>query len=97
MRDERGLCAARRYLITGRVQGVGFRQFTLQCAAREGVRGWVRNTPEGGVEIEATGFADALARFETAIRVGPLGSRIDRFGALELTTAPPFDGFHVRV
>lgn len=97
MPDEPSPARARRYLVSGRVQGVGFRHFTTQAAAREGVRGWVRNTPEGSVEIEAAGSADALTRFEAAIRRGPIGSRIDRVHTVEFTTTPRFDGFHVRV
>ena len=39
------MLVARRYMISGRVQGVGFRYFTEAAAVREGIRGWVRNTP----------------------------------------------------
>ncbi|HEY9467214.1 MAG TPA: acylphosphatase, partial [Vicinamibacterales bacterium] len=41
---------ARRFVVSGRVQGVGFRYFTQDTAAREGVTGWVRNLPNGSVE-----------------------------------------------
>ena len=74
---------ARRYLIRGRVQGVGFRFFTEDAAAREGIAGWVRNLPDGGVEVAAEGEAESLARFEHAIRHGPRGARVDRFDANE--------------
>jgi acylphosphatase len=67
----------RRYVVSGRVQGVGFRFFVRDAAAREGIRGWVRNLPEGAVEIEAHGDHEALIRFERAIRRGPAGARID--------------------
>ena len=66
----------RRYLVSGRVQGVGFRLFVRDAAAREGIHGWVRNLPEGAVEIEAHGEHEALIRFERAIRRGPAGARI---------------------
>ena len=46
---------ARRYLISGRVQGVGFRFFAESAAMREGLHGWVRNLPDGRVEIAAEG------------------------------------------
>jgi acylphosphatase len=62
---------ARRFLISGRVQGVGFRYFTEAVAAREGVHGWVRNLPDGRVEAAAEGDAEALERFERALRHGP--------------------------
>jgi acylphosphatase len=70
--------ARRRYLIRGRVQGVGFRYFTQAAASREGLRGWVRNTPDGGVETAVEGERDALDRFEQQIRHGPPGARVDR-------------------
>lgn len=68
---------ARRYVITGRVQGVGFRFFARDAAAREGLCGWVRNMDDGSVEIEAEGDSEALQRFEMAIRRGPRSARVD--------------------
>ena len=68
---------ARHFLISGRVQGVGFRYFTQAAASREGVHGWVRNLPDGRVEALAEGDADALERFERAVRHGPPGARVD--------------------
>jgi acylphosphatase len=68
---------ARRYVITGRVQGVGFRHFTASAAARSGVDGWVRNLPDGRVEIAAEGDAEAISRFDRQIRQGPAGARVD--------------------
>jgi acylphosphatase len=77
---------ARRYVISGRVQGVGFRYFTQAAAVREGVRGWVENLPDGRVAIGALGHADALARFEREIRRGPPGARVEH---VEIAPAPP--------
>ena len=68
---------ARRFLISGRVQGVGFRYFAQETAAREGISGWVKNLPDRSVEALAEGDADALERFERALRHGPPGARID--------------------
>jgi acylphosphatase len=68
---------ARRFLITGRVQGVGFRWFAHAAADRDGLHGWVRNLPDGRVEAHAEGDADALERFERALRHGPPGARVD--------------------
>ena len=68
----------RRYVIGGRVQGVGFRYFAEAAAAREGILGWARNTPDGCVEISAEGDADALERFERRMRQGPPRARVDR-------------------
>jgi len=68
---------ARRFVVSGRVQGVGFRHFTQDAAAREGVGGWVRNLPDGRVEAWAEGEREAMIRFERAIRSGPRGARVD--------------------
>jgi acylphosphatase len=59
------------------VQGVGFRYFAQAAAAREGLHGWVRNLPDGSVEALAEGDAEAVERFERAIRHGPPGARVD--------------------
>ena len=60
------------------MQGVGFRYFAEAAAAREGVHGWVRNLPDGRVEAAAEGDADAIERFERALRHGPPGARVER-------------------
>jgi len=67
---------ARRYVISGRVQGVGFRYFAEAAAAREGVHGWVRNLPDGRVEISAEGEGEAMERFERQIQHGPPHARV---------------------
>ena len=67
---------ARRFFISGRVQGVGFRWFTKDAADREGVTGWVRNLPDGRVEALIEGELDAVTRVERSLRSGPPGSRI---------------------
>ena len=69
---------ARRFVVSGRVQGVGFRYFTQDTARREGVTGWVRNLPDGGVEALVEGEAEAVTRVERALRTGPRGARVDR-------------------
>jgi acylphosphatase len=68
---------ARRFLINGRVQGVGFRWFAQSVASREGLHGWVRNLPDGHVEAMAEGEAEAIERFERALRHGPPAARVD--------------------
>jgi acylphosphatase len=87
---------ARQYLVTGRVQGVGFRFFTRALAAREGVHGWVRNLDDGRVEISAEGEAEALERFERSIRQGPRGSRIDQVEVSDLGATGSDTGFDIR-
>jgi acylphosphatase len=71
------MIVARRLIVTGRVQGVGFRWFTRDAAAREGVRGWVRNLPDGRVEALVEGDSEAVRRVERAVRIGPRGARVD--------------------
>jgi acylphosphatase len=67
---------ARRYGVTGRVQGVGFRYFVQEAADREGVAGYVRNMPDGTVEAYVEGEAEAVTRVERAIRRGPSGAHV---------------------
>ena len=69
------------YLVKGRVQGVGFRWFVQREAAEIGLRGWVRNTEDGHVEVVAAGTAEELAELKDALRKGSRGSRVD--GVLE--------------
>lgn len=68
---------ARRLVISGRVQGVGFRFFTRDAALREGIAGWVRNLPDGRVEAWVEGESDAVTRVERAVRSGPASARVD--------------------
>jgi len=65
------------YLVKGRVQGVGFRWFVQNEAARIGLRGWVRNTDDGDVEVMAAGSPDQLEDLVLALGRGTRGSRID--------------------
>ena len=70
------MLVARRFVISGRVQGVGFRYYTQECALREGVTGWVRNLPDGRVEALVEGDAESVTRVERALRSGPGGARV---------------------
>jgi acylphosphatase len=65
------------FLVQGRVQGVGFRWFVQREAANLDLRGWVRNTEEGEVEVLASGSADELAALRSSLRRGPRGARVD--------------------
>ena len=69
--------AAARYLVRGRVQGVGFRWFVWRLAKRLGVRGWARNLPDGTVEVVAEGSPESLERLEQALAHGPVAARVD--------------------
>jgi acylphosphatase len=87
---------ARRYVISGRVQGVGFRFFSEAAARREGLHGWVRNLADGRVEIEAEGDAEALERFERHIRHGPAGARVKNVEINEQAPSGRNTGFEIR-
>ena len=87
---------ARRYRISGRVQGVGFRYFTQAAAARDNIHGWVRNLPDGCVEAAAEGDADALERFECALRHGPPGARVEALDIEHRVPDARDSGFTVR-
>ena len=80
------MLVTRRYLVAGRVQGVGFRMFAADCAAREGLAGHVRNLPEGHVEAVVEGDADSVTRFEAALWRGPSGARVT---SVDTTDAEP--------
>ena len=67
---------ARRAVVSGRVQGVGFRFFALNAAKKAGVLGWVRNLPDGRVETIVEGSDDAVEKYLAEIRKGPFGSRV---------------------
>ena len=64
-------------VLSGRVQGVGFRYFALRSAQRLNLHGWVRNLPDGSVEIEAEGTREALERFAEEMQRGPTAARVD--------------------
>jgi acylphosphatase len=87
---------ARRYVIAGRVQGVGFRWFTHDAAAREGVHGWVRNLADGRVEVVAEGEPDAIDRLEAAVRRGPSYARVERFDVEDQVPTGRATGFEIR-
>ncbi len=78
---------ARRYLVSGRVQGVGYRYFAADAARREGLSGSVRNLADGRVEAVADGDAESLERFERALRRGPSRARVEH--VIVEDTEPP--------
>lgn len=71
------MLVGRRIVVSGRVQGVGFRYFALDAARREGVTGTVRNLDNDRVEAVVEGDREAVDRFERAVRQGPVGARVD--------------------
>jgi acylphosphatase len=87
--------SARRYRVEGRVQGVGFRWHTHERARRLGLHGWVRNLPDGAVEVWAEGAAGGLAALRAWLAVGPASAQV-RSVAEETVEAEGLAGFEVR-
>jgi acylphosphatase len=79
---------AKRHLISGIVQGVGFRYFVLDVAERVKVSGYTRNLRDGRVEVYAVGTAEQLARLRSALERGPRGASVSEV-AEESTTIEP--------
>ena len=74
-----------RYCVRGRVQGVGFRWFVMGVAQHLGLQGYVRNLPDGTVEVVARGTPEAVDELERALARGPASARIDGVEKLEVT------------
>lgn len=96
MEDDR---EAARVRVTGRVQGVGFRAWTRAEAETLGLRGWVRNRPDGSVEAAFAGSREAAARMLAALERGPAAAAVERVERLPLEAEaeaawPP--GFELR-
>jgi acylphosphatase len=86
----------RRFVISGRVQGVGYRWFVREQARRLGVRGWVRNEHDGSVVVEAAASAAALAEFAGQLGQGPAGASVAAVDSAPRASASPLpDGFHI--
>ena len=73
----------RRVIVHGAVQGVFFRDSTRRLAERRGVRGWVRNNPDGTVEAVFEGESEAVERLVDFCRRGPRGAVVDRVEVYE--------------
>jgi len=79
----------------GRVQGVGFRYTTKRIASGFEVTGWVRNLPDGRVELRITGEAEEADSFLEAIRDSELGSLIKNENVLTVPPQPEVKGFEI--
>ena len=86
----------RRFVVSGRVQGVGFRYYTLDAARREGLHGYVTNHDDGSVEAVAEGEAGSVERFERALRRGPSRARVERVLVDEMEPGAFPAGFEIR-
>ena len=87
---------ARRFLVRGRVQGVGFRWFVEREAAILQIAGWVRNNPDSTVEVFAQGTRDQLAGLHQRLREGPRASRVDEVEVSDAAPTPGLISFQIR-
>ena len=87
---------ARRFLVRGRVQGVGFRWFVEREAFLLQIAGWVRNNSDGTVEILAQGTRDQLAGLHSRLREGPRAARIDEVEVSEAQPVAGLTSFQIR-
>lgn len=82
--------------VYGLVQGVFFRQTTMHQARQLHLTGWVRNEPDGSVQVVAEGDEQALRQFSTYLRQGPPGARVERVAETWQDAAHEFSQFSVR-
>jgi acylphosphatase len=83
-------------IVHGRVQGVGFRFATFQEAQKLGVKGWVRNLPDGTVETVAEGERPTLEQFITYLHQGPWGAKVTKVDVDWLPATDEFTTFETR-
>jgi acylphosphatase len=74
-----------RWLISGMVQGVGFRYFVLNRARGLGITGWVRNLPDGRVEVVGKGARETLQVLESALHDGPAHASVSDVAETEIS------------
>jgi len=86
---------ARRFLVRGRVQGVGFRWFVEREAHMLGVAGWVRNNHDGSVEVLAQGTRDQLLGLHGRLREGPRAARVDAVEVSEASAVSGLSSFRI--
>jgi|SRR5450755_560538 acylphosphatase len=87
---------ARRFLVRGRVQGVGFRWFVEREAHILQIAGWVRNNPDGSVEVLAMGTRDQLAGMRSRLQEGPRAARVDEVEESDVEPVVGLNPFQVR-
>jgi acylphosphatase len=85
----------RRFVVRGRVQGVGFRWFVEREARMLGVAGWVRNNHDGSVEVLAMGTGDQLSGLRSRLQQGPRAARVDDVQEVEAKPVPGLTTFRI--
>ena len=86
---------ARRFVVSGRVQGVGYRAFAQYAARGAGITGWARNLDDGNVEVHANGTQSQLDDFEARLRQGPRWGEVRSVAVTEAAVSDSA-GFHIR-
>ncbi|MGA2005228.1 MAG: acylphosphatase [Terriglobales bacterium] len=92
---DQSFAHARRYLVRGRVQGVGFRWFVEREAHILQVAGWVRNNSDSTVEVFAQGTSEQLAGLRSRLQEGPRASRVDDVEVSEAEPIPGLTSFQI--
>ena len=83
-------------VIRGRVQGVGFRYYAKAKARELDLTGWVRNLPDGAVEVMAKGPVSALERFMHCLEEGPIGGSVEKADFQWFQESQELNGFEIR-
>jgi acylphosphatase len=86
---------ARRYVVSGEVQGVGFRYFAQRVAAHHQVVGYVRNLPDGRVEALAEGTPESVEGFKHDIAAGPQHARVEQVEEVSVEPSGRYPTFRI--
>lgn len=86
---------ARKFLIMGNVQGVGYRFFAQRAAARHQVLGYVRNCPDGNVEVVAEGSPTDVEEFKKDLVTGPQWARVEQVEEISFEPTAPYSSFRI--
>ena len=89
------MIVARKFVISGQVQGVGFRYFAQRSAARHQVRGYVRNLEDGRVEAIAEGPPKAVEEFKHDLTAGPSYSKVEHLEETVLDPSGQYPTFRI--
>lgn len=86
---------ARKFLISGRVQGVGYRYFAQRSAARHQILGYVRNLPDRRVEVWAEGIGEAVDEFRNDLIAGPTYAKVEQIEETVLDPTRTYTSFRI--
>ncbi len=91
------MTVARKFVISGEVQGVGFRYFAMRSAARHQVLGYVRNLEDGRVEALAEGPPQAVEEFKHDLAAGPANSHVNHFEEIVVEPSGRYPAFRIEL